>query len=110
MRTSFLNEIEDFGSDNTVLTQNSAIFQPEPERDVRFPKRIKHRDAEAVIYGKTKARPYLARRVKSSGQASNEVLPEILPSSCRCGGPGTCQRVNGHSLDAGAGARRADRV
>jgi integrase len=68
MRTTFPLEIEGFGSDDTVLTQHSAVFQPEPERDVRFPKSIKHRDAKAVIYGKTKARPYYRVAWKAAGR------------------------------------------
>ncbi len=72
MRTTFPQEIEGFGSDDTVLTQHSAVFQPEPERDVRFPKRIKHRDAKAVIYGKTKLALITASRGKQMGNVKQQ--------------------------------------
>jgi len=68
MRTIFPLGNVVFGSDDTVLTQNLAVFQPEPERDVRFPKRIKHKREVAVIYGKTKARPYYRVVWKAAGK------------------------------------------
>jgi integrase len=76
MRTTFPNEIDGFGTGDTVLTQNSAVFQPEPERDVRFPKRIKHRDEVAVIYGKTKARPYYRVAWKAAGRRQMKSFPK----------------------------------
>ena len=68
MRTIFPCENEVPLACDTLLTQNLAVFQPEPERDVRFPKRIKHRDEVAVIYGKTKARPYYRVAWKAAGR------------------------------------------
>ena len=57
MRTKFLNEIDVSLSSDTVLTQNPAIFQPESEKDVKFPKRIKFRGRVlATIYGKCQGR------------------------------------------------------
>ncbi|MGA2247335.1 MAG: hypothetical protein ABSH48_20280 [Verrucomicrobiota bacterium] len=50
------------------MTRFSPVFEPETEHNVRFPKHVKFRDASAVIYGKTKARPYYRVAWKAAGK------------------------------------------
>jgi hypothetical protein len=55
MRTTFSEEIGGSGAPDTVLTQETRESEAEPEKDVKFPKRIKFRGrALAVIYRPSK--------------------------------------------------------
>ena len=50
------------------MTQNPASCEPESERIVKFPKRIKHRRFEATIYGKSASRPYYRLAYYAAGK------------------------------------------
>ena len=58
MRTTFPEEIEKSGAPDTALTQETPESGPNPEKDVKFPKRIKFRGRElATIYRPSKSYP-----------------------------------------------------
>jgi integrase len=58
MRTTFPRENEESGASDTVLTQETPESRAEPEKDVKFPKRIKFRGRPlATIYRPSKHYP-----------------------------------------------------